>query len=143
MQGVLLRVRRFALMSLGCALVGCSTTQSVSSRPFDSTGPGSADAHVAEMVPAPSDGIRIHSIQRMADGDQDSVTASVSIRNVSNGPRTVNVVIIWLGQDGVAIEPEAGTGETVTLLPQESREVTFVGVPGARDFKVSLAHPNG
>jgi len=143
MQGRLIRVYRFVLVALGCATVSCSTTQSVSSRPFDGTGPGSAEADVAARAPAPSDGIRIHSIQRVADGDQDSVTASVSIRNVSDGPRTVRVSIVWLGRNGAAAEPAAGTGETVTLLPQESRELTFHGVPGARDFKVSLAYPNG
>jgi hypothetical protein len=65
----------------------------------------------------------------------------VSIRNVSAGSRTVTVAIVWLSRDGAVVGADSGTAETVTLLPQESRELTFTGAPGARDFKVNLTYP--
>ncbi len=135
------RVFLSLLLPSVCVITGCATAPVASSRPFDGGGPGSADAYVAANAPAPSDGIRVHSIQRLADDEDGSLTATVSLRNVSPGPRTVTVAIIWLSRDGSVVNTDPGTTETITLLPQESRELTFSGAPRARDFKVNLTYP--
>lgn len=135
-----LRALPTAVCAFGCALAaGCASTQPEPSRPFN--GPGAAEAYVAERTPEQTDTIRVHSIQRLASGDEDALTATVSIRNVGTTTRTVTVVVSWLARDRSQIASNPETRETITIGPQETRQMTFTGSPEARDFKVSLAYP--
>lgn len=133
-----------AMGSLAIAtLAGCASTQSQarSARPFDAD--GTAEAYVAERTPGQPETIRVHSIQRLASGADESLTATVSVRNVGAAARTVTVSVAWIPRGGSASLPEPVSRETVVLNPQETRLLTFVGGPNARDFKVSLTYPGG
>jgi hypothetical protein len=83
----------------------------------------------------------VYSVQRRESDGRDAVNAAISIKNVGDNTRTVIVTIAWMGAQSQPSEAAEGTTETVTLRPQESRELTFTGAPGARDFKVNLAYP--
>lgn len=143
MAGAIIRVcsALFCASVGGCAaaMAGCASTATATSKPFDS---GSlAEAYVAERAPPPGNDIRIHSIQRLADGDSEALIATVSVRNVGSAARTVRVSVAWLARDGSAIPDSDASHATIILAPQETRQVTFTGVADARDFKVSLAYP--
>lgn len=96
---------------------------------------------MAERMPDQPETIRVHSIQRLASGADESLTATVSVRNVGAAARTVTVSVAWIPRRGSASLPEPVSRETVVLNPQETRLLTFVGGPDARDFKVSLTYP--
>lgn len=125
------------------ALVGCDSVQSPAqaraARPFDVD--GTAEAYVAERTPDQLDTIRVHSIQRLASGKDDALTATVSVRNVGTSARTVTVSVAWISRVGDQRELEPVSHETIVLNPQETRQLTFVGGADARDFKVSLTYP--
>lgn len=127
------------------ALVGCDSVQSPAqaraARPFDVD--GTAEAYVAERTPDQLDTIRVHSIQRLASGDNDALTATVSVRNVGPTVRRVTVAVAWLSRSGTPIASEPVSRETIVLDPHETRQLTFVGGADARDFKVSLTYPGG
>lgn len=125
----------------GSTFAGCSAAPVQSDRPFTTGSAGSAEAHSSAPAASRADAIRIQSIQRIANGDNDSLTAVVSIRNSGTDPRTVTIAVAWLSQAGPADKAAAVSRETVTLGPKESRDVTFKGTPGARDFKVNVTYP--
>lgn len=133
-----------ALLCVGMWLAGCETAPTQSG---DSAGVSSAQtaAMLATDAPRSSSGdIRIHSIQRIDGVDGKSQTAAVSVRNAGTGTRKVTVSITWLSSDGTVIGPStgsAGSRETLTLGSRETRDITFAGPSGARDFKVSISYP--
>lgn len=126
----------WATVIVACA--GCTAPPAQPSRPFD--GEGAAQAYVAERQPEAADTIRVHSIQRLADRDDASLTATVSIRNVGSAARTVTVVVTWLTRDRTPVGNGAESRQTITLIPQETKLLTFEGAAEARDFKVSLSY---
>jgi hypothetical protein len=83
----------------------------------------------------------VYSVQRLESDGRDAVNAAISIKNVGDNTRTVIVTIAWMGPQSQPSEAAEGTTETVTLRPQESRDLMFTGAPGARDFKVNLTYP--
>lgn len=83
----------------------------------------------------------MHSIQRLASGENDALTATVSLRDVGPTVRKVTVAVAWISRTGTPIASEPVSRETIVLDPQETRQLTFVGGADARDFKVSLAYP--
>ena len=147
MQSMFIRVASRATASslatsvlAAAALGGCDSAQSPGqARPFDVD--STAEAYVAERTPDQSDTIRVHSIQRLATGENDALTATVSVRNVGPAARTVTVSVAWISRAGEQREPEPVSRETIVLNPQETRQLTFVGGADARDFKVSLSYP--
>ena len=132
---------RMGLFACACTLAaGCSSPRTQPSRPFD--GAGAAEAYVADRTPEQGDTIRVHSVQRLASGNGDALTATVSVRNVGTTARRVTVVVAWLARDRRPVESGPETRETITINPQETRQLTFAGAPEARDFKVSLSYPD-
>lgn len=125
------------VVALVSGLVGCVPTQTIDS---GSGGVGTiAPGAVRLAGPSNDSSVRIEAIQRYDGRASESVTGVVTVRNTSSAPRTVNVGVVWIGQDGSMLASDGSARETVTLGPRESRDLVFRGEQGSRDFKVALS----
>lgn len=120
----------------GVSVLGCA------SQPAVSGGPDTIEVfrNVADPAQASvATGVRIDAIQRIDSDTEDAVTGIVTVRNVSNDPRTVKLGVTWVTLPDAANRPTPGVSqETLLLAPRESRDVVFRGERGTRDFKVAM-----
>lgn len=130
-----------------CALcVGCESAPTASPGVGGTGGGASSRAlqgNPSVPGPAAKGDVRVHAVQRIEGAGQNSVNATVSLRNSGQGSETVTVTVMWLTADGKQSDPARASRKTITLAPRQAEEVVFEGAPGTRDFKVSLTSPGG
>jgi len=125
-------VQAFVSLHMGCSstqTVQADTSQSVSVRA------GAADAPSSSSLRGE---VRVDSIQRLDSDDGKAVSGIVTVRNMGALPRTVKVSVNWIDGSGKPIGPNGVSAQSVTLASGESRQLSFAGAPGSRDFKVAL-----
>lgn len=139
-SGMCLTRRGCGVLALGALVAGLSGCVPAQTASTDTGGMLTSSPSAILLAEDRDDGsVRIEAIQRYDGLASETVTGVVTVRNTTGAPRTINVGVTWLGNDGTAIASDGAARETVTLGPRESRELVFRGEQGSRDFKVALS----